>query len=267
MMIQIEEVKLKASKYIPIFLLISLLTLTTTIHPTNAIFIEYVGRTTKDSFVPYFILYDPPGDGSYSTFTESNTHSSKLTLTGKIGFEKASGSWIQSWTTSTTYQTPDDDRSHFVVAKELRITWDVWHYESMVSEWYVAKYVSHIALSGAYFISFDDLDSYDMFVEDQTGNQGTYDHHIVVSSGGTISEEYEYLWTYSQPTWVGFEFALYGVQFGGGLSTQSDDSVEVEVTYTYHDDDETLDFYCESDDNLWSGGDPWDVDGFVWFDE
>lgn len=105
-----------------------------------------------------------------------------------------------------------------------------------------------------------------MFVVDQTGTQGSYDYHIIVGGGGTVTQEYHYYWSSPKQTWMGFEVAIYGVQFGAYVQINSVNSSEVSVSYTYHDSS-LLDFYAESNDNLWSGSSPWNVDGFVWFDQ
>ncbi|MDF1537949.1 MAG: hypothetical protein P1Q69_03510 [Candidatus Thorarchaeota archaeon] len=66
------------------FLLVILfsMTLAISVQPADAIYIEYLGRETVDRYVPFFALYDPPGDASYTKVAESTSHNLKVRFVG-----------------------------------------------------------------------------------------------------------------------------------------------------------------------------------------
>lgn len=220
--------------------------------PQPTIYKEYLGRHTKTSWIPTFVMYDPPGDGSYSKFTEQRTVTSYLKYGGAWTGFYASGETTKSWTVQTSYETPHDSRIHCVIAITCEQVWDLWMYTYPSRVLYKAILVSSTATGGKGIVSFDDLDEKDMWVDSLMGTQGDYRYRRYVSANCSMSDTLEYYWSNHVVFGAGYFLNLVGVGFSIYVEIKSKTSTKAEVLYHYFDSTGPLDFYLELDEkNIW----------------
>jgi hypothetical protein len=237
--------------------------------PIPMIWREYLGRYTKLSWVPTFVLYDPPGDGSYSEFTEAQTITSMIKYGGAyVGFE-ASGQTTQIWTVTTDCSTPSSERMSGVVAITLNQVWDLWEYDYPSRVVYKAILVSSTPTGGKMIWRFDELATQNLWVTDRTGTQGAYSAPRAVGANMTMSETFEYYCSNINVYGAGYFLNLVGFNFKIYIESQSVSSTKAEVSYTYHDSSANLVFNIESNYDInWVHSQPYYVDGIsIWFDQ
>lgn len=208
---------------------------------------QFVGRTTIESYVPIYILYDPPGGGSYSRITTSgdaqviasfDSMNEDRVVKGVydvgIGFSYVGG--------------PQNSRMHFVVCESLNLTWTLWHCYLGASEWYeaVLDSTSHLGLGS---LSFDNLANHSMWVENLTGTRGSFTYRVNMSGGQTQSLVLLYSRSQFMDIRAGFNMTLFGIDFTVHVFVNTGGR-EIIFTQTYSDMDENLSFLLESDGAL-----------------
>jgi hypothetical protein len=208
---------------------------------------QFVGISTIESYVPIYIIYDPPGGGSYSEITTSGDAQVIASFEGMIenrvvkgvsdvelGFGMVGG--------------PKNERMHFVVCESLNLTWGLWHCCLGASEWYEAVLNSTSRLGFGAF-RFDNLANHSMWVEDLTGIPGSFSYRINVSSSQT--ESLVLLCNKSQfmDIRAGFNMTLFGIDFSVHVFVNTGGR-EIMFTQTYSDMEENLSFILESEGAL-----------------
>jgi hypothetical protein len=230
---------------------------------------EYIGRQTVISWVPAFVLYDPPGDGSYAKFTQTKTVTTTFSYGGTVPGYSVSGSTTQAWDISVSYSTPSNQRMHCVICGQFEQQWDVWYYESPISSWYTAALVPNttVNLHGQGIFTFNELSANHLWVTDLTGVSGQYCWARHVGANCTLTNTFEYFSSNSVQPQVGYQIAPYGILFSIYVGTKTVNEQRFTVEYTYHSSN-TLDFFLESNYNInWDTEPPQSVNGIqIWFD-
>jgi len=238
-----------------------------TAKPIAASQIIYMGRDSTISWVPYFTLYDPPGDSSYAKFTESRTMKTRFEFGGEFGGSGATGGFVASASVSNEYETPHNSRESSVVCKQYELTWDVYCIIRMYDIVYTAELVDASPEGGKANVAFSDLDSKSILVNDLTDTSGEYDYDRYVSAGCSMSETLEYTFTSLCYSSLGIEFSAKGVTFKAGVSIETEDTTRYEVKYYYKDTQQNLDFDLESNYKInFSNPEPYQVEDInIWF--
>lgn len=229
---------------------------------------ELVGRVNVTSWVPAFVLYDPPGDGSYAKFTQSKTVTTTFSYGGVVPGYSVSGSTTQGWVISASYSTPSNQRMHCVICGQFVQEWEVWYCESPIHSWYTANLVRTVQnLYGQGIFRFDELSTYNIWVTNLIGVSGQYSWARHVGAECTMTNTLEYFSTNSVQPQIGYQIAPYGILFSISVGTKTVNEQRFTVEYTYHDSN-TLDFFLESNYNInWGTDPPQSVNGIqIWFD-
>jgi hypothetical protein len=208
---------------------------------------EFVGMSTIESYVPIYILYDPPGGGSYSEITTSGDAQVTASFEGltenrvvkgvydvELGFSMVGG--------------PENSRMHIAVCELLNLTWGLWHCYLGASEWYEAVLNSTSRLGIGAF-RFDNLTNHSMWVEDLTGIPGSFTYRVNVSGSQTESLVLLYSRSQFMDIRAGFSMTLFGIDFTVHVFVNTGGR-EIMFTQTYSDMDENLSFLLESDGAL-----------------
>ncbi len=262
------KLKARSLQLLVLFAVMSLVVLTPA-QQGDAIWIEYLGRETKDSWIPVFALYDPPGNESYAFLTKSRTTSVHLEFGGGGLGNYATGGFDASLAHTEGWGTPDDEQMSCVICYEYRLTWDVYCYITPRRVFYKAILVDSEALDGKGIKRFDNLENFEVWADDRTGIAGDYSYHRLVDHGCSGYDLLEYEWTNLYYTSLGFEISLKGVAFSAGVHIESETTTKLEVKYYYKDTSEDLDFYLYSDYDIdFELQDPDYVDEvYIWFSE
>lgn len=217
---------------------------TVTTSPGNAIYIDYLGRVTRDQWVPFFVLYDPPGDMSYASVTQCNGLALGIGLSGHFEGFGATGSFDSGYLWYSGGGTPDNQRSSGVLASEYSMQWDIYLYEFPSHSLYKAVLVS--ATPYAYSVgefSFADCDSHGMIVQSQIGQPAPNEYHRYVSQNWNGYDDLYYTWTTAQSADIGIKFSAFGINFDAGLQITENIQQSFEIYYYYRDSTQALDFY------------------------
>lgn len=235
------------------------------VRPVGAVYIEYLGRETKDSWVPVFTLYDPPGDKSYSKFTKTTESEFTVSVGGEMGGNNLDGAWTFRGFFEQGWGTPNEDREHGVIAFKYRMTWDVYCYITTHSVYYKAVLRDQEkAQDLGIIVGFDSLNEKDLLVEDLTGTSGEYEEEVHTGEGFEADLTLGYKTTTMTYLCLGFEIELLGINFRGGVSIKTGNSTYTKAYYYWKSTQQDLDFNIYSDNVLGAG--LVDSKG-VWFSE
>lgn len=227
---------------------------------------NYVGRETVLSHVPVFVLYDPPGDNSYAEYSESRELESDLKYGAHFGFS-VSGEETQTWTTSTSWATPDDERMHLVICMEVWQTWDVWCVITSWNIFYEAELVSSSYYTeNAY--RFDELDQYDIWVDNRIGDPGDWDEFVHLAKNSPRTDVYAYEVSSYAGVGAGYDINVKGIDFSVSVDYRSGTTTRWEVTYYQYNKQESLDYYQYSNfEPYWDDkeDETVSVDTCIWF--
>jgi hypothetical protein len=215
---------------------------------------EYLGRATELEYLPTTILYDPYGKGSYQKIETTSTVSVSNIFKAVGAGIVASGSAQVSITYSTSYSSSQSTnpaqmgpgKGDAIIGKLYNMTWDVWFVSNPIThrEYYEYKLVSYTC-PGTFIKSRTGLAAVsDTYVEDKTGQVGTYRYLWDIDPGYEVGKSFEYSWSGSIT--VGYEFK---VNILGILNSELSYTVTVSGTQTYsthsryYDNDNRLFFY------------------------
>lgn len=208
---------------------------------------QLVGVSSIESFIPIYIVYDPPGNGSYSEITTANegqvvasfrSMEKSLVVIGEydvsLGFGSAGG--------------PKDERMHSVLCEELNMTWSLWHCQLFASKWYEAILESTSSL-GVGFLRFDNLDGHGVWVQDLTGASGPFMYNVSLSSNQTEKLTLSYNKDRFVDMKAGFNMTLFGVNFVVHVFVNTG-TRRILLNQTYFDMNENLSFSLVSNGNM-----------------
>ena len=146
---------------------------------------ELMGTTVVYSWVPVYVLYDPPGALSYS---ECNGSSGPVTLR-----LQGMSDDIQVHSEYSTYiggfGAPDNERMHGIYAIGLSQTWQLWRYSDGTNTWLQVELANCSHLGDGIF-GFDEtqyVNNRGMWVDNMTGNKSPFTLQWNLTSG--ISKE------------------------------------------------------------------------------
>jgi hypothetical protein len=197
---------------------------------------------------PEFVLYDPPGHGSYSEFTVGQSVGFGINyefLGGPVPIA-VDGHASTSFTVSETWGTPADQQlGHRILVVELYQTWQLWYVSSPVYEGYKLKLVGS-TYEGESAYTFSTLPS-DVWVTDMTGQQGTYSTH----RGLPADTPYDVTYQYDQVSYTqigfGVNIPIYGMTFKLKLQATISSGYTVSCHYHVFDHDSYISLYINSD--------------------
>ncbi len=208
---------------------------------------QFVGMTTIESYVPIYILYDPPGGGSYSRITTSGDAQVIASFEGMNEGQVVKGVYDVGLGSSGA-GGPENSRMHFALCELLNLTWTLWHCYLGASEWYEAVLDSTSRL-GIGVLSFDDLANHSMWVEDLTSTPGSFTYRVNVSRGQTESLVLLYSGSQFMDIRAGFNMTLFDIDFSVRVLVNTNGR-EITFTQTYSDMDEDLSFLLESNGDM-----------------
>ena len=205
---------------------------------------QFIGSAAIESFVPVYIIYDPPGGGSFSELSTSGDYPIIASFSSRSENQVVKGA-CDAISVSVTVAGPKEQRAHFMVAVKLNLTWDVWHCYSGESEWFEVVLNSTSYEKGIGLISFDNLAQYHLWVEDLTGTAGPFMYEVDIAHNETHILELRYSRHQFVDIRAGFTMTIFGIDFSVCVFINTG-SKTIQFTHTYFDAEEDLSFCLES---------------------
>ncbi len=199
---------------------------------------ELIGTTSIESWVPVHMMYDPPGNGSSSTVSLNGSGIMRARFEGITPGHEVIGEYIGSMI-SGTYGTPDQARSHAVVAVELNQTWEVWRLARWGTEWIEARLIDSQNI-GIGLFGQTSVENRSIWVEDLTGTSSLFQSDWSMEQGATVEATFIFSRIGFYRAGVGYGISLFGYDFNisvwlnlGGYS--------LVTSYIFHNSDGPLD--------------------------
>ncbi|MHA1927348.1 MAG: hypothetical protein ACTSV2_02080 [Candidatus Thorarchaeota archaeon] len=198
---------------------------------------ELIGTTSIESWIPVHMMYDPPGNGSSSTVSLNGSGIMRARFEGITPGREVIGEYIGSMI-SGTYGTPDQARSHAVVAVELNQTWEVWRLARWGAEWIEARLIDYQNF-GIGLLSQTDIENRSMWVEDLTGTSSLFQKDWSIEQGETVEATYISSMIGFYRARAGYEINLFGYDFN--ISVWLDlGGYSLVTSYVFHGSDGPL---------------------------
>ena len=227
---------------------------------------EYLGRGTEKEYLPVTVLYDPYGDNSYQQIETESTIEVTFQMKGAAAGVIASGSTTTSVTYETTYSSsrstdPADmgpGVGDSIIGKIYYLTWDVWVVYSPGEGWYYEYKLVSASPVGTFVLSRNDLATEDTYVEDKTGEIGSYRHLWDISANRPVSHSVTYSWSGTISVGYSFEVNILGIKSGITYLMSFSGTQSYTITAHYEDSSKKLTFWENADnadptlDNIYS---------------
>ncbi|MFX1416790.1 MAG: hypothetical protein ACFFC0_08250, partial [Promethearchaeota archaeon] len=144
---------------------------------------EMIGVTSTQSWVPVYVLYDPPGNGSNAELSPSGSGEMTIMFEGTTPDREVIGAHAGAVVTGT-FATSRELRWHGVVAIPLNQTWEVWRCSSGGVDWIEARLISWERLGSGFFAATE-LEEYNIWIDNLTGTLSTHRHEWSLAQGET----------------------------------------------------------------------------------
>ncbi len=205
---------------------------------------ELVSTTSIESWVPQYVLYDPPGNGSHVTLKSNGSGVLKMRVKGESPSLLVSGE-INTGLAFSHIQSPENEEVHSVVALLLNQTWEIWRYYHDGEEWLEA-HLANYSRSGSGVFRFENLNEKGMWISNRTGISSQYSLERNINQGDTSRVTLECLGTTSAPIGAGYNINLMGTDIRVNISV-SLLNYSLLTSYVFNDATDSLNIRIFSD--------------------
>ena len=226
---------------------------------------EMIGVTSTQAWVPVYVLYDPPGNGSNAELSRSGSGEMTITFEGTLSGREVFGAYNGAVITAT-FATPGELRWHGVVAIPLNQTWEVWRCSSGSVDWLEARLVS-CNRHGSGFFAATEIEEYNIWMDNLTGTSSPHGHEWSLGQGDTGEATFTYSGAGSFPVGAGYNISLLGFDFSVRVWLNVRDCSLV-TSYVFSNVDGPLNFTILSSGRITQlSGEAFETDGLLlWFD-
>ncbi len=205
---------------------------------------ELIGTYFVSAYVPFFVLYDPPGNGSSSMFSRNVSDPIMVRLEGHTSSLQVVGEF--TFRSSLAYAgSPTHRRDSAVIAVYLNQTWEIMRYSRLDYRWTEAHLVNCTAWGWGIF-GFENLGKYGEWVVDRTGTPSNYSLDYNVTPGTLERTTVECFPASPQPIGAGFNISLMGTEVSINVLVCPQNH-PFKLKYTYYGGREHLVFHLSAD--------------------
>ena len=231
------------------------------ITPPSFVQTELLDTSTIESWVPFFVLYDPPGSASYARFSMNGSEGIKMRFEGQASDFQVIG----EFTIRTSFSYAETPRSHFdsaILMMLLNQTWELTRYSFLGQEWVEANLVNYSILGHGMF-GFDDIDEHGVWINDLTNTTSEYSLELDVSTGTVETMTIECLGKVPQIIGAGYNVSLFGAEISISILV-SPQNFPFTISYVFSNETTPLSFNLFSDTPI--SQEPYQTDGvLLWF--
>jgi len=227
---------------------------------------ELIGVTSTQSWVPVYVLYDPPGNGSYAELTCGGSGPMTIRFEGTTAGREVTGGYAGA-VVSGGHITAHELRLHAVVATWLNQTWEVWRCSSGSVDWIEARLASCEGTGNGLFAATE-LEEYNIWIDDLTGLSSSHRHEWSLAQGETAEATFTYSRTGFFQVCAGYNISLLGFDFGVRVWLNVGECSLV-TSYVFNNVEGVLDFAVLSSGRITQlSEESFETDGLLlWFDE
>ncbi len=210
------------------------------LRPVQGIYVEFVGQVTIESWVPVYVLYDPPGSGSFAKLTISSGGSWSISFDTDIAGSEVDAGVSCHFTEKHWFETPRNAYEHRVVARKAAIVYNRYLVVTPRRSYYKLEYFNVTEMKEFCSYKFSALDKYGMYLEqDLTGTPSRYYEEEDITNGATGLE-----FQVEANVWiklgVGFKVKYAGTTFKACVLIGQSVSESIKIEHTYFDENRSL---------------------------
>jgi hypothetical protein len=227
---------------------------------------EMIGITSTQSWVPVYVLYDPPGNGSYAELSRGGSGQMTIRFDGTTAGHEVIGGYTGA-VVMATFVTHDNLRWHGVVAVELNQTWEVWQCSSGNVDWIEARLVSCEG-HGVGFFAATELEGSNIWIDNLTGTSSPHRYEWSLAQGETIEATFSYSRAGFFQVGAGYNVSLLGFDFSVRVWLNVGECSLV-TSYVFSNSDGPLNLTVLSSGPITQlSEESFDIDGLLlWFDK
>jgi hypothetical protein len=221
---------------------------------------ELIGTCYLESHVPYFVLYDPPGNGSYAHLAV-NASRIRLQFEGQTDNLQLTGEFDTRLDIFGA-ETPHDAYGNRVFVLDLNQTWELFHYSTFGKEWNEI-HLSNCSTLGEEIYSLSDLEGNGVWIDNLTNKISSYSLEWNVSQGSNEQATIECLPSDFRQVGAGYNISIFGTEIAITVSESFQDN-PFAVSYTFSNVSDPLHIQLFSDAPITQY--PFKTDGLrLWF--
>ncbi len=222
---------------------------------------EELGTYVIQSWVPYYILYDPPGNGSFAQFSTGESEVLEMSFSGNNSALVVTG----EFNASINRITGDTLGPRFISAVmllQLNQTWEVCRYSRLGHEWTEAHLVNCSIIGFANY-DFDEISGLGIWIDSLSNTTSDYNLSLYVAPGTTKTATIECQPTTPQSISAGYNITLMNsvVPISVSVCPQKHPFT---IKYEFHDETMALSIHLFSDAPITP--EPYRTEGpLIWF--
>ena len=206
------------------------------LRPAQGKYVEFVGTVTIKSWVPVYVLYDPPGGNSSARLTISAGVSWSISFDTDIARSEVDTGVLCVSTTTQWFETPRNAYEHIVVARKAAIEYNRYLVVTPRRSYYKLEYFNVTHLNEFSSFQFSELGNYGMYLErDLTSTPGPYSESVHIPSSSPSGYSFKINVNVWVRLGVGFKVKYSGTTFKAGVLIGQSTSESIEISHTYYD--------------------------------
>lgn len=179
---------------------------------------KVLGTYNMVSWVPFFMLCDPPGNGSTATFNLASYPGFIMRFEGKTSEFEAVGEFEGGG--SFGFSTPSQFfNDKIMIVLKLNQTWQIVRYSSFGHEWTEAHLVNCSNIGHREYF-FSDLSGIGAWIDDPTNTTSEYNIDFNVEAGVPLTETLEFVGNIPRSIGAGYNISLMGEEVSIGVSIE-----------------------------------------------
>ncbi len=210
------------------------------------------GYVDTNYHVPVFVLYDPPGTGSYAEFKRSNSTTLGMHfdfLGGPVAAAVDAGASSTFTTTQVVTTAENTTNDNTVVFDLMKMRWELW--ETDYPSGYVSYQLKLVSATdkGWGDCPFAELPSIapDIWITKMNGTLGPYNVYQCIGKNHHDSTAFTYTISSYSEVGVGLDIEVCGMAFKLKSQVEISGSQTFEVVEHYYNPSATMQFYLNSE--------------------
>ena len=212
------------------------------LRPAQGIFVEPAGTVTIESWVPVYVLYNPPGGNSSAKITISTGGSWSISFDTDLAGSEIDGGVAYNFEVEYSVSTPVSAREHLVVVRKASVIYNRYLVVTPRRSYYKLEFSKVDTFLGSYnHYEFSVLHDHGLYLEQNLiGTPGPYgEEQHISSSPSTISFSiHANRWT---KLGVGIKFKYAGTTFKFGVLIGVSNTRSLTMSNTYCDKTQVYD--------------------------
>lgn len=222
---------------------------------------EFLGSYTMTPWVPFAMLYDPPGNGSYAQFKSDSVSGFMMRFEGETSNIQMTGEFVSR--VGFGYSTSVSGNGNILIMIHLNQTWELVRY-TFLGNTRIDANLTHCSILGDGAFLFSEAETHDVWINDLTNTTSDYSIFFNVEAGETETVTVESGGNTPRSIGAGYNINLMGLLVPINVLLNPQDNNPFTISYEFSNGADSLSFNMFSDAPITQN--PYKTDGIlIWF--